>query len=311
MIPLGALVAAVFLGAYIAFCRTFHPFPRETRKADTVDLPQGKEYEVHWEAMTKWALETRQMPCQRLSVRSFDGLTLKASYYEYAPGAPIEMMFHGYRGNPERDLSGGVQRCFHAGRSCLMVEQRGCAESEGRTITFGIHERRDCLRWVEYVVEHFGPDVKIILTGMSMGAATVLMAAGEPLPPNVVGVLADCGYTTPREIIQKVMGEMGLPVRLTYPLVKLGARLYGHFDLEEASPLDAMKRCKVPVLFIHGEADSYVPCEMSLRNYEACASRKRLLTVPGAEHGLSCLVGQEQYMRALRDFFGEELSYRK
>ena len=158
------------------------------------------------------------------------------------------------------------------------------------------------------MVEHFGPDVKIILTGISMGASTVLMASGHPLPRNVIGVLADCGYSSPKEIIKVVIGQMGLPVELSYPFVRLAARLYGGFDLEETSPAQMVKSSRVPVIFFHGEADAYVPCEMSRVNYEACASRKRLVTIPGAGHGLSYPVAPEVYRAALREFFGPEAS---
>ena len=138
-----------------------------------------------------------------------------------------------------------------------------------------------------------------------MGAATVLMAAGKPLPPNVIGVLADCGYTSPREIIRKVIRQMKLPPAICYPFVRLGARLFAGFNLEEDSPLEAAARCQVPVIFFHGEGDDFVPCDMSIRNYEACSGRKKLVTVPGAGHGLAYAVQPQEYLQALREFFPE------
>ena len=127
-------------------------------------------------------------------------------------------------------------------------------------------------------------------------------------PPNVIGILADCGYSSAKEIIQKVIGQMGLPVALSYPFVKLGAKLYGHFDLEETSPVEMLKNCTVPVIFYHGENDDYVPCRMSRINYDACAVKKKLVTVPGAGHGLSYPVAPEIYLNTLREFFGPEAS---
>ena len=206
-----------------------------------------------------------------------------------------------------RDLCGGVQRCFALGRSALIVDQRACGYSQGNVITFGVKERRDCRSWVDFMVGHFGEDVKIHLTGISMGAATVLMAAGYPLPKQVVGVLADCGYTSAREIIEKVIRvDLKLPVKLAYPFVKLAARLYGGFDLEELPPIEAVKNCTVPVIFYHGEADGFVPCDMSVRNFEACrAPRKKLVTIPGADHGLAYPVDKQLYLQTLGDFFEE------
>jgi fermentation-respiration switch protein FrsA (DUF1100 family) len=217
-------------------------------------------------------------------------------------------MFHGYRGNAQRDLPGGVQRCFACRRSALVVDQRCAGRSGGKTITFGIKERRDCLSWVDFAVKHFGPDVKLILTGISMGAATVLMAAGEELPANVIGILADCGYSTPKAIMQVVIGKMGLPPKLCWPFVRWGARIYGGFDPEECSPMDAMARCQKPVIFFHGESDDFVPCYMSREVYGACPSRKAIYTVPGADHGLSFPVDMAGYVEKLLEFFGPDAS---
>jgi fermentation-respiration switch protein FrsA (DUF1100 family) len=163
---------------------------------------------------------------------------------------------------------------------------------------------------VDFAVNHFGPDVKIILTGISMGAATVLMAAGEELPQNVIGILADCGYSPPKAIMYKVMGDMKLPAKLCWPFVRWGAQIFGGFDPEENSPMEAMKKCRLPVIFFHGEDDGFVPCCMSREVFDACPTRKFILTVPGADHGLSYPVDMEGYLTALRDFFGPEASVR-
>jgi fermentation-respiration switch protein FrsA (DUF1100 family) len=269
---------------------------------DEYDIPKGAEYEIYREEIVESVKKGRAMKHEDVSVQSFDGLTLRGRYYEYRAGAPLEILFHGYRGNSERDLSAGVERCFAIGRNALIVDHRASGESEGKVITFGILERKDCLGWVDFAIRHFGSDVKIILTGISMGAATVMMAAGEELPKNVVCVLADCGYSSPKEIIKKVMRDMKLPADLFYPFVKLGAKLFGGFDLEETSAMEAVKRAKVPVIFIHGESDDFVPCDMSRSLYEACCSHKKLLTIPGAGHGIAYLKDGEAYLGALRDF---------
>ena len=303
------VLAAVLLGVLVWCYRFgFYSAPRKPLPADHMELPVGEIYEAYREKMEGWILEARALPQEHFEITSFDGLKLRGIYYEYAPGAPIEIMFHGYRGCAERDLPGGVQRCFRVGRSALLVDQRGGGRSEGSTISFGINERKDCLKWIDFVIGKFGPDVKIILTGISMGAATVMMAAGEDLPENVIGVLADCGYSSPKEIILKVIGEMGLPPKLSYPFAKLAARLFGHFDLEETSPVEALKKCKVPVIFYHGEADDFVPCDMSRACFNACTSRKQLVTIPGAGHGLSYAVEPDRYVETLKAFFGPEAS---
>ena len=305
------IVAAVLLfvlaASAVCFFLVFYSAPRKD-PGDRIDIPDGEIYEVYREQMEAWVRQTRQMHQEDVSIRSFDGLTLRGKYYEYAPGAPIELMIHGYRGSSERDMSGGVQRAFRLGRSALIIDQRASGRSEGNVITFGVREHRDCLAWVDFMVKKFGPDVKIILTGISMGASTVLMASGQELPENVIGILADCGYTSAREIIHKILRQIRLPIRLVYPFVKLGARLFAGFDLEQADARKAVRNCTRPVIFYHGDGDDFVPWEMSRDNHAACPSRKKLVIIPGAGHGLSFPADQERYVAELREFFGPEAS---
>ena len=297
------LLLASFICFYLAFFVPKH-MPADD---DDYRIPKGKIYEPYRDEMVAWMKEVRAMSHEDMTITSFDGLKLFGRFYEYAPGAPIELMFHGYRGLADRDLCGGVQRCFKLGHSALIVDQRACGRSEGQIITFGVNEKKDCLSWLEFMQHRFGPDAKIILTGISMGASTVLMAAGEELPDNVVGVLADCGYSSAKEIIKKVIRQVKLPPNLLYPLIKLGAKIYGNFDLEETPPIEAVKKCKIPVIFFHGQTDDFVPCEMSKENYDACASRKKLITVPGAGHGLSLMLDREGYFSSMKEFFGPVL----
>ena len=301
------LCLLILIGAYICYRMAFFSPKRKAKDPDVIEIPKGEIYEVYRADMEKWARMTRSMPHEDVEVQSFDGLTLRGKYYEYAPGAPIELMLHGYRGCAERDMPGGALRSHRVGRSALVVDQRASGSSDGSVITFGIRERRDCLTWVDFMIRKFGPDVKIILTGISMGGATVMMAAGEELPPNVIGILADCGYTSPKEIICKVMAQIGLPPKLLYPVVKLGAKLFGHFDLEETSAIEAMKRCQKPVIFFHGEDDDFVPCSMSRACFDACTAPKRLVTIPKAGHGLAYPVDPERYLRELKTFFDSQI----
>ena len=296
-----ALVVLVLLTAYISFRMAFY-VPEKEKIRPEYEMPPGKIYEPYYPLMRRWMEEVRAMPCRELSVTTFDGLTLYGKYYEYAPGAPIELMFHGYRGTAERDLCGGVQRAFSLGRSVLIVDQRAAGKSGGHVITFGVKENRDCLCWVDFMVKHFGEDVRIVLCGISMGASTVLLAAGQPLPKQVVGVLADCGFSSAPAIIRTVIRQMKLPDRILYPFVRLGGRIFGGFDPDQADMTEAMKRCKVPVIFFHGDADDYVPCQMSRENFDACASVKRLVVTPGAGHGMCYLADQEAYLQPLREF---------
>ena len=291
----------VFGGAYICFRIIF--YSARTKQVDEYAIPKGEIYEPHREQMVDCMKKVRALPHTDVSITSFDNLTLRGKFFEYEKGAPIEIMFHGYRGDSIRDLSNGVFRAFALGRSVLLVDQRAHGESDGKVITFGIHERHDCTAWVNFVIKHIDSNAKIILTGVSMGAATVLLATAENLPKNVVGVLADCGYTSAKAVIQKVVRDLKLPTAIVYPLAKLGAKLFGKFNLEETSPIQAMQNCRLPVLFIHGDTDAFVPHAMSEQNYDACSAPKRLVTVRNAGHGLCYLIDSEKYLTALHEFF--------
>ena len=299
---MGGILFLIVLTALICFFKVFYSPKRKPVKADEYPLPPDEIYKPHHEQMRTWIKQVRAMPHENVSVVSFDGLTLRGKYYEHKAGAPVELMFHGYHGTSERDLCGGVERCFALGRNALLIEQRGSGTSDGRVISFGINERKDCLKWIEFALARFGKDVQIILTGISMGGATVLMAAGEKLPENVVYVLADCPYSSAREIICKSIKEMKLPPKIVYPFVRLGARLFGGFSLEETSPLQAMKTCKTPVIFLHGDTDDFVPFTMSERLYEACQTKKKLVKITGAGHGLAYPCDIEGYLKAVREF---------
>ena len=299
------LILLILITSYVCFHIVFYVPKKMKTTSDELPVPEGALYEPYHPLMKKWILEARSFPYEDCYITSHDGLKLHAKYFEYAPGAVTEIMFHGYRGSAERDLSGGIQRCFALGRNILLVDQRTSCGSEGNVISFGINEHKDCLAWVDFAVKKFGPDVKLVLTGISMGASTVLMAAGKPLPPNVVGVLADCGFSSAKKIIQKCGKDIHCPAFLIYPFIKLGAKLFGHFDLEEYTPLEAMKTCNIPVIFFHGEDDDFVPCYMSQEIYDACNSPKRIVTVPKAGHGLVYLVDNKGYFQNVVEFFSE------
>ena len=296
-----AIVFVVLATSLICFLKIFYTSRRQ--KWPEYPVPAGEIYQPHHEQMIKWIKEARELPHTEVSIKSHDGLTLVGTYYEFQKGAPIDVLFHGYHGCAEQDLSGGVYRCQRLGHNVLIVDHRGAGKSEGHVVTFGINESRDALAWVQYVVENIDPNAKILLGGISMGAATVMMASAMELPKNVVGTVADCGYTSAKEIIKKVIREMHLPADLLYPFVRLGARLFGRFDPDENSPIVSMPNCRVPVIFFHGDTDAFVPQSMSEENFAACAAPKHLVITPGAGHGLCFPVDVDTYVREIETFF--------
>ena len=240
-------------------------------------------------------------------ITAFDGKRLFGRYYHVADGAPLQIHFHGYRGMAQRDFAGGALECFKRKHNLLLVDQRAHGKSEGRVITFGIKERFDCLFWAEYAERRFGKDTKILLYGISMGAATVLMASSLPMPSGVVGILADCPYSSPVDIICHVAANGKIPKFISRFAVTLGARVFGGFNINAASCVEAVKNTKIPIILIHGEADDFVPCDMS-RKISQAGNNIRFITFKDAKHGVSYLVDREKYMNEVNGFLREVLS---
>lgn len=239
---------------------------------------------------------------EHVCTRSYDGLNLSGRYYHIKDGAPLAILCHGYRGTPSRDFCGGADICFNMEMNVLLIEERAHCSSEGHTITFGVKERYDVLSWVNYSVNRFGEDVKILLAGISMGGGTVLMASGLRLPKNVRGIFADCPFTSPAEMIMEFGKAQKLPMKIAYPMACAAAKLFGDFSLTDADAVEAVKTTQVPILIIHGEADGLVPCEMSRRIAEVNPDKITRYTFPGADHGLSYIIDTERYSRLVRKF---------
>ena len=302
LIVICALTIIFFLTMYICFRLAFY-VNRKKSISNELTFPKEGNYEPYKELIKKWMDDMEKMPYTPYSIKSFDGLTLCGKYYECGKGNVIEIMFHGYRGSAKRDLCGGIKRAFEINHNVLIVDQRTSGLSEGNVITFGVNEHKDCLMWIKKVIEEFGDDVKIILSGVSMGAATVINAASKDIPKNVIGVLADCGYSSQRDIIKQTIKKMHLPPSIFYPILKLSAKVYGKFNLEEIIPVEAIKNIKVPVIIYHGDADDYVPCEMAHILYNAQKENNHLVIVPKAGHGISYVVEPDLYIKEMKKFF--------
>lgn len=249
----------------------------------------------------------RQHNAREVSVTSSDGLKL-AGYWIPAecPRGTI-ILVHGYRSTKYLDFSPALEPYHNNGLNILLLDQRAHGKSEGRLITFGVKESDDVCRWVDWHNANFG-DVPVILSGLSMGASTVLFLADADLPENVKGIIADCGFTSPWEIISYVFKKVThLPA---YPSVWLAdklARLFGGFSFRQKDTRNTLAASRLPVLMIHGVADSFVPCEMTRQGYAACTGEKQILLVEGAQHALSFLVDGERYGEMVSAFLDQHL----
>lgn len=246
-------------------------------------------------------------PFEEIRIRSHDGLCLYGRYYHQKDGAPIQLYMHGYRSTPLRDFAKSGCAAIDGGYNLLLVDQRAHGESEGEALSFGINERYDCLGWAEYLAKRF-PDSKIILHGISMGGATVLMASELPLPKEVACIIADCPYSSPKDIIIRVTKHtLKLPGKPLFPIVWLGARIFGKFSVTAASPERAVRSTDIPILLIHGDADDFVPTYMSEQiAKEIKAGGGRLVKIKDADHAVAAIVGGEEYRRAMYGFIEAE-----
>lgn len=245
------------------------------------------------------------LPLERAEIESFDGTKLVGHWYP-AEGTPKRtiLAMHGWRSSWSRDFS--IISEFWHDHDCniLLAEQRGQGESGGDHIGFGVAESRDVLEWLKWMNENKVGEEPVYLAGISMGATTILMAAGRGLPANVHGVMADCGFTSPDAIWKHVMQD-NLKLRYGPYRGLIAAMVKDKLsdDLMQYSAVDFLKKSTTPVLFVHGTGDTFVPVEMTYENYLACASEKRLLIVPGAEHGLSYFGDEAAYKKAVLDFW--------
>ncbi len=287
----------LLLAGYIAFTIACY---RRTGKIMGSGAPNLAPYKDQMDAGREWFLG---MAPEKVEIVSYDGLRLRALYLEHPETRGTIILMHGYRMDGYTDFTCIYKHYYDLGFSLLNVFQRAHAESEGEYITFGIKERFDCRDWALYIADRFGPEHRIVLDGLSMGAATVLMATGLKLPENVKGIIADCGFSSPwDQLVHLMKTKYHLPVHPLLDLADIFAKLLGGFSLKEYSTFEAMKANTLPILFLHGEDDEFVPTHFSVRAFEACKAPKRLVTVPGAAHGVSYLVDPETCDRELDIF---------
>lgn len=295
-----ALAALVLLIAYFTYRTAFY-YPKSSRKSYDAPL-EGSIYKPVEEHIKRISGIMARYPYESVRIRASDGKSLFGRYYHLKDGAPIVLLMHGYRSHPYRDCAGGHALSRKLGFNALVVDQRSHGESDGCTITFGIKERHDCLRWIHWINGRMGSDTPIILCGLSMGAATVLMTADLDLPENVTCIVADSPYSSPAAIIEKVCTDRHYPAVLCRPFLHLGAHLFGGFRLNDAAANRSVRQTSVPILLIHGEADDFVPCDMSREIASNCSGPVEIHTFPGAGHGLCYISDPQRYEKMMLDF---------
>ena len=249
----------------------------------------------------------KENPSQELEIESFDGLKLRGAWVPAENPKGTILLAHGYRSSKLVDFSLAFGMYHTLGMNILLPDQRAHGKSEGKYITFGVKESRDMQSWIAYHNQTFG-EFPLILSGLSMGASTMLYLADVDLPDNVKGIIADCGFTSPREIVKTVFHRViHLPAAPTLFVADLFARLFAGFSLTEKDTRKTLQNSKLPVLLVHGVEDGFVPCEMTKQGYDACNGEKELLLVEKADHGVSFLVDKPRYTKIVLAFLEKYL----
>ena len=247
-------------------------------------------------------------PWESVSVLSHDGLKLSAQLLTAKEDAKgVILCFHGYHSSCRRDLSIQAQMLHEAGYHLILASQRSHGESEGTYICFGAKERHDVGAWCCLATHRF-PELPIGLLGLSMGASTVLMSSNTDLPPAVRGIVADCGFFSPWEIIWRTLRRKHkiVPFPVIY-FMNYWSRMLAEFDYRSVNTVDCVNETKLPILLIHGETDVYVPCEMSRRLHASYPEKTELITVPNTPHSQSIFYATDTYQNAMLAFFEKHL----
>lgn len=244
---------------------------------------------------------------QDVYITSHDGLRLHGLWVPAQNAKGTMLLVHGYRSTMLVDFGPAMEYYHDRGMNLLIPEQRCHGKSQGRYITFGVKESRDMLCWLEYHNRHFGK-LPLILSGLSMGASTVLYLADEDLPDNVKGMIADCGFTSPKDILASVFKRViHLPAAPTLLVTDLAARLFAGFSLSEEDSRRTLRKNHLPIMMVHGKDDGFVPCRMTEEGFAVCTGPKQLLLVDGADHGVSFLVARDRYSTMIGEFLDQNI----
>ena len=302
------IIALLFAGNYmVSFAIGRTTGTTKVAPQSVVSENDSRSISESWQELTaKTKAWGSSVPWEKVEVKSLDGLSLRGEY-ALNPEASHRWLIavHGYRGNHSQMLTFAY---FYSqqGYNVLLPDLRGCGESEGDYIGMGWPDRKDMLQWIDWIIQR-DPEAQIVLHGISMGGATVIMTAGEDLPPQVKAIVEDCGYTSVWDIFRDEMQVLfHLPA---FPILHIASMISSYragYSFSEASSLEQVKKAKVPMLFIHGEKDNFVHTEMVYPLYEACPTEKALLVVQGAGHGSSFLMDTDLYFGTVFRFLEKQ-----
>ena len=290
------IISSIIVMIYIIYRLSFY-----YNNDPSIEFLETEPVKPYRELIIQYIKDAAALPYEKVWTKSFDGLNLCARLYVNDPKAPFDILFHGYKSGSIKDFSGGINLSLKNGHNVLLVDQRAHGDSEGNIISFGINERFDVVSWVNYLIDRFGNEILIGLYGISMGAATVIMASELDLPKNVKLVVADCPFSSAEDIIIKVTSETKCPLFLLKMFLPMSAKILGKFNIHASSAVKAAKNAKVPILLIHGKGDDLVPFSMS-EKIKGNNDKVEFHPFDCNVHGLSYIFETEKYEQLVKDF---------
>ena len=299
---LGGLLLLFFLALFVIYHGSFYT-PHKNQNDDFALTPATEILGINYMIM-KLIQSLLDVPYEDAYIKSFDRTKLHARVYKNKKSKKVIILCHGYRGTGIRDFSGAGKYIIDKGFNVVLIDERGHGESKGHSITFGVREHRDILKWVDYVLEEFGKDIELYLGGISMGAASVLFVAEHlPVPAKII---ADCPYSTPKEIIDEtIQTTLKLNPKIFYPLANLSLIIFGHTSLNHLDASKSVKNSKCKFLIIHGNKDTVVPHQFSERIYYENEDKVRYELFPDTDHGVSFVTDMPRYKKLLDEFLDD------
>lgn len=276
---------------------------RKNAKREKTQKMAGTDWDRYIPHIRECKAKLAEYAHEDLYITSNDGLKLHATYFPCEGSKKIAVCFHGYTSEGLNDYSTLAIFYMKNGYNLLLVDERAHGKSEGKYIGFGCLDRHDARLWIDEAVRLLGEDCKVVLHGDSMGGATVLMTTGMELPPQVKAAISDCAFTSAWEVFSSVLKtSYHMPPLPLLNISNMLVKKRAGYSLNECNAKEEVAKAKIPILFIHGEADSFVPCSMVYELHDACKTEKKLVVIEGAGHVESCYRDAKLYEGAIEEF---------
>ncbi|WP_175639214.1 alpha/beta hydrolase [Metabacillus schmidteae] len=311
LIIIGSLIVGLLVTAYFLVGNYFYKYALnvDREKEFLEDNPHLEESEAVVASVAKEAEQAddvfkEELKPSLLNVVTSDQHQFKLNAYVYEHNQVNHkwaIVVHGYN-SKAKSMTRYVRNFYEKGCNVLTPDLRGHGESEGDYIGMGWHDRKDMLLWIDQIIEK-DPEAEIMLFGVSMGGAAVMMTSGEDLPDNVKVIVEDCGYSSVSDVfVYQLKDLFGLPEFPVMNAANTITKLRAGYDLYEASAVEQVAKSDTPMLFIHGDADTFVPFEMLDEVYNAADVEKEKLIIPEANHGDAEKVDPETYWNTVWGF---------